>query len=103
MLTASGITPNRSEAGFHLPGNRDVSVSQDSAAEQVLAGERRLALPVLPLEEAPAGERDSPSGSVTVSVDVPLACGRLRADVPVTPGKTTPAGLLPVFQSVADA
>jgi Fe-S-cluster containining protein len=64
---------------------------------------RRIALPVLSPGKAPATGRGSAPESVTITMDVPLGRGRLKAEVPVPAAATTPAALLPVFQAVTDA
>jgi Fe-S-cluster containining protein len=72
-------------------------------AEQSLETARRIGLPVLPPAEGPAAQPSCSPESVAVPLDVVAGAARIRGEVRVSTGPTTPADLLPLLRSLTDA
>src|SRR5262249_44102212 len=64
---------------------------------------QRIGLPVLPAAEGPAAQPGCSRESVAVPLDVVAGAARIQGEVRISKGPTTPADLLPLLQSLADA
>jgi Fe-S-cluster containining protein len=71
--------------------------------EQSLQTARRIGLPVLPAVEGPAAQPRCSQESVAVPLDRVAGAARIQGEIQVTTGPTTPADLLPLLRSLADA